>query len=298
MCAARRRRTRKRRKTSKPSFQSPLLMVKAGSSGARKMRAHQWVKISLVTAVLVLTVGMTWMGYRSLYSTNDRYEIVELEITMHGDGVMTPEKVRHYSGVDKGTNLFAFSTTDIRRELMDGVPNIRNVVIRRELPSSLFIDVHEREPVARIDQTRNFIDAEGHVFYKQVHGGAVPVIKGLAELPAPGDVLDIPSVKHAITLIKTCEMAPEYYGKFVRVTGVDVRNPDFLRVYLSKEAPVMAADLDWKQRGLQTQVARKSLVDKLSILVGVVKKAERSGARHGIVNLRHDDPIGSPLPST
>ena len=298
MCAAKRRRTRKRRKTSKPSFQSPLLMVKAGSSGARKMRAHQWVGISLVTAVLVLTVGMTWMGFRSLYSTNDRYEIVELEITMHGDGVMTPEKVRHYSGVDKGTNLFAFSTTDIRRELMDGVPNIRNVVIRRELPSSLFIDVHEREPVARIDQTRNFIDAEGHVFYKQVHGGAVPVIKGLAELPAPGDVLDIPSVKHAITLIKTCEMAPEYYGKFVRVTGVDVRNPDFLRVYLSKEAPVMAADLDWKQRGLQTQVARKSLVDKLNILVGVVKKAERSGARHGIVNLRHDDPIGSPLPST
>ena len=298
MCAARRRRSRKRRKTSKPSFQSPLLMVKAGSSGARKMRAHQWFGIGLVLVVLGVTVGMTWMGFRSLYSTNDRYRIIELEITMHGDGVMTPEKVRHYSGVDKGTNLFAFSTTGIRRELMDGVPNIRNVVIRRELPSSLFIDVHEREPVARIDQTRNFIDAEGHVFYKQVHGGAVPVIKGLTELPAPGDVLDIPSVKHAITLIETCEKAPEYYGKFVTVSGVDVRNPDFLRVYLSKEAPVMAADLDWKQRGLQTQVAKKSLVDKLNILVGVVKKAERSGARHGIVNLRHDDPIGSPLPST
>ena len=298
MCAARRRRTRKRRKTSKPSFNSPLLMVKAGSSGARKMRTHQLAVMFLVPTVLFLILGMMWMGFRSLYSTNDRYKIIELEITMHGDGVMTPDKVRHYSGVDKGTNLFAFSTTDIRRELMDGVPNIRNVVIRRQLPSSLFIDVHERVPVARIDQTRNFIDADGFVFYKQVHRGTVPVIKGLAETPAPGDMLGIPAVKHAVTLIRTCGMAPEYYGEFVQVTGVDVRNPDFLRVYLSKEAPVMAADLDWKQRGLETEVAKKSLVLKLNTLLGVVKKAERSGARHGIVNLRHDDPIGSPLPST
>ena len=51
-------------------------------------------------------------------------------------------------------------------------------------------------------------------------------------------------------------------------------------------------------QGIITWFVAPDFVDKLNILVGVVKKAERSGARHGMVNLRHDDPIGSPLPST
>ncbi len=297
MWFAKPKRRRKRRKGSKSASKSPLLMVKATSSGARKMRTHQMAVLVLVPLIIAIVGGLVWLSFRGLYSTNDRYTIRELEITTHGDGVVTAAKVRAFAGIDKGTNLFAFSVGRIRSELLSDVPNIEEVVIRRILPASLFIDVYERRPVARIDRTRNFIDAHGHVFYKSLHRGTVPVIRGIRQSLTPGDVVD-ESVMNALTVIATCDRSPERYGSDLKLASIDVRDPDYLKLSLAPNGPVASVDLDWDQRGLQTEAARVNLLGKLDRLVGVVRKAKKDGRQHSNINLRHPETITASGPST
>ncbi len=92
----------------------------------------------------------------------------------------TPQQIIALSKSETGENIFAFSISDIRRNLLKD-PYIKSVKIKRKLPSTITLDVLERKEFAAIPNGEEFIiiDKEGMVLKKSNVDLSITLITGL-----------------------------------------------------------------------------------------------------------------------
>jgi cell division protein FtsQ len=103
---------------------------------------------------------------------------------------LTRQTVLEAAAVGRGTSLLAVDLREVA-ERVRALPWVDGVVVRRELPSRLVVEVTERSPAALVQLERlYFADAGGRVFKPVERGEAadLPVITGLA----PAEVADDP----------------------------------------------------------------------------------------------------------
>ncbi len=83
---------------------------------------------------------------------------------------MTPEAVEELSGVRRGDNLFWLSVSDAHRRLL-AAPWVRDAVVRRKLPDTIWIYVEEHKPAAILAANGlQYVEADGAVI-KRVEAG-------------------------------------------------------------------------------------------------------------------------------
>lgn len=230
----------------------------------------------LVLGGLVLGVkaGLGWMG-RQLKSENPRFEMQHLVIS--SDGNLTEDRIREYTDLREGVNLWSFTFDEIE-ESLSTVPKIESVYLERKLPNTLIIKVKERVAVARImGQTERrypFVaDRYGFILPPKRSAESLPLIKGLDAELRLGEQVTHADVETSLRIINLCE-STGHLRDYVRIESLDVKYSDFIDMRL--------------QDGIRVRMPRFSLNLKLQNLASVIKIANGQGRRVKEVNLTLD----------
>lgn len=238
----------------------------------------------VVTILLLLLVlagivygtkqGFDWLG-RKLYSENPTFELQRLAISC--DGQLTEDRIREYTGLREGANLFALSFKKIENDLLK-VPVVESVYLERKLPGTLVVKVKERVPVAQVSgaKARKFpfvVDRFGYVLPPRQSAATLPIIQGIDTELRLGEPVAHPDVGISLNIIALCE-STSYLRTYVRIETLDVKYSDFIDMRL--------------QGDIRVRMPRFSLKPKLQQLASVIKIANGQGRRVKEVDLTLD----------
>ncbi len=260
-----------RRARNRRAARPPVLEVRLRSDQLRRRRLRWGAMAGAVLLGSVLGVYLCWqMGVwaldRFVYE-NPTFALREVQVQT--DGMLAPEQLRRWAGVQRGQNLLALDLARVKRDL-ELVPLIESVSIERVLPATLRIRVTEREPVAQLNVPRPdgrgglqielfWLDAAGYVMLppdpRQCAGplpdpAALPVLTGvgLQELQ-PGRRIESPQVRAALELIEAFARSP--MAGLVDLRRIDLSEPEVLILTTGQGATVT-----FSVRNLELQLER------------------------------------------
>jgi cell division septal protein FtsQ len=268
---ARRKNTRKKNR--------PLYVRNKRRKGDNSIMTRRTLSVVLLLLVVCgvlfgIKAGFEWIG-RKLYSENPRFEIQHLEIS--SDGRLTEDRIREYTGLAEGKNLFAVKFEDIEANL-EKVAAIESVYLERKLPHTLIVKVKERIPVARINgrQSRRFpfvVDRYGIVLPPRQSASTLPLISGIDSDLRLGLRAVHPDVETVLKIIALCDSMGSL-REYVRIESLDVQYNDFIDMRL--------------EGGIRVRMPRFSLKPKLQNLATVIKIAHEQERRVKEVDLTLD----------
>lgn len=239
-------------------------------------RSFSVILLLVVTGAVLFGIkeGFDLMG-RKLFSTNPRFEIQHLVISC--DGKLTEDRIREYTGLTEGKNLFAVEFKDIEMALSK-VPVVESVYLERKLPHTLIVKVKERIPVARITGRKSqrfpfVVDRYGVVLPPRQSAASLPLIKGMDQDLRLGLPVDHPDVKTSLQIIALCNSSGSLRS-YVQLESLDVKYADFIDMRL--------------KGGIRVRMPRFSLKAKLQNLATVIKIASGQGKRVKEVDLTLD----------
>lgn len=146
-----------------------------------KRAARALVRYTKAAAILAAVVALAyggWRGYREI-TTTERLAIETIEVT--GANRVSEDDVYDLAGIEEGDNIFSFRAGDVA-ERIERNPWIKEAYISRSLPSTVAIEVTEREPLVLIKLDSLYVmDTSGVVFkkYSVEDGLDLPVVTGL-----------------------------------------------------------------------------------------------------------------------
>ena len=190
---------------------------------ARKRAASsQYVWLGLRIAVVLAVLG--YGGYRSvtLISASNALQISHMTVRGH-ERMSTGEVLALVEGL-RGQNILGVDLNEWQQKLLSS-PWVDSATIRRVLPSSVEITVHERKPmgIGRIGTTMYLIDAKGMIVdeYGPAYADIdLPIIDGLAATPQDGgSIIDPSRAEFAARVIGALSGRPEVLK---RVSQIDV----------------------------------------------------------------------------
>jgi len=273
------------RRTNRRNSLNTAEILRLSAGGARKWRDKifllRMVVILLIVCAGVVSAGvLTWQGTRSigqyLFFQNNLFNLRAIKINCDGE-VVTSKHIFEYLELGACSNLFAFNMAGRRAELLQKVPRIKSAEFTRRLPGELIVEVHERQPLARLDMGSYYltIDREGYVLGTSAGPRILPVICGhkLSGL-RPGVQLDDRKIFRALDVLKVCDTTPA--GNYVRIKTLNVDKPEYLELALAEGE---RAKLAWTDMDQQTAAAGESLNQKLLRLAESLKSAAARGKK-------------------
>jgi len=223
-----------------------VLDVKMRSDQARAARVRL---VSIAGGVVFGTVFGLYLIWRTGELLLDKFvyenpDFAIQSIEVQTDGVITPDQLRRWSGVNPGQNLIGLDLAAVKRNL-ELVSKLDSVSVERILPSTLKIRVTERTPIAQIDVP--YPDTEGGIVYSVFQLDArgdvmqpvdprqrtIPVLQLDASFPVilwnnmselqPGHRLDSPQLEAALKLITAYHHSPMF--GLAELRQIDVSAP-------------------------------------------------------------------------
>lgn len=247
---------------------SPVYTLHARASDRRNQGMH---KAGIIALSIVALGGLVWvvvqgwnLAKQKLFSRNEIFIIQTIEAS--STGKLTAAHLKEYGGFFEGVNLFDIDLNAIRKRLED-VPVIRDAEVQRRLPSTLYVRVSERVPLARIPQGQAgfffSIDRDGKVL--GLAGSQfqhLPVITGFSDKGiSPGSSVTDNKALDALNLVHMLDASPAQ--DVVRLKRIDVGNPDYLDCVLDSGVKVL----------MPRNVSEKKIEDLVTVL-------RESGGRH------------------
>lgn len=239
-----------------------LLLVTARVDAKRQEQMRRVGALATLAGVAGVAIWAAASGSQALAATffqkNPRFEISQLDLK--STGRLKPEHLRHYAGLEEGSNLFAVDLGQVRKKLLEQ-PLISEVEITRTLPDTLSIRVTERIALARVEQPGLPplpVDREGHLMSPPAPP-TLPIISGLAERGlSPGGLLHQAAARDALALLDAHESAR--LAQVVPIASVDVGDPTQIVIVL--------------KNGARVQVGRTELVRRLNRLAEIIARGD------------------------
>lgn len=177
-------RSRNRRVRSAKATSGPAARRKR--SGPSLFRRGLSILGRLVAALLICALlGAGGYGAHYFVYHSPRFAMKQLKVTNLSHGSRRPqvsaESLEKRAAVPPGTNLLSIDTLAVETRLL-GEPWLKTVAVRRELPSTLRVDVTEHEPAALIALESLYLcDSDGEVFKRAspAETSGLPVITGV-----------------------------------------------------------------------------------------------------------------------
>ena len=138
----------------------------------------------LVTFILILFLLGCWQFLKS-----DFFMLKNIEVS--GNSYYTPAQVEQLSGIVPGWNIFSYKRDEARAALLKD-PYIKLAELSIELPSTMKIDIVEREEYACVPYESSFIiiDREGTVLRIADKQPILPLLEGMTIIDmSPGSAL-------------------------------------------------------------------------------------------------------------
>jgi cell division septal protein FtsQ len=238
-----------------------VLEVKLRSDQVRARRLR-WLGLAvgslagvLLTALVLWRSGQ-WVLDRMLFA-NPAFALRQVEVET--DGVLRPDLLRRWAGVQPGQNLLALDLARVRRDL-ELCSSIRTAVVERELPGRLRIRVFERRPIARVHGLArgpdgrgirpviHWIDAEGYVIApldprlraQPEEEQELPLLVGVAQSDlVTGRRAESPALRAALKLLQEFDRSPMV--GLVSLRQIDVSSPTVIHVVTGQGSEVTFA---------------------------------------------------------
>lgn len=254
---------------------------KRRTGGISNALAKRGVSIALLIVfiggiIFGIMKGFEWMG-RKLYSENPRFEIQHLEISC--DGKLSEDRIREYTGLTEGVNLFAIKFREIE-DALGMVPVVESVYLERRLPNTLIVKVKERIPAAQITgkQARLYpfvVDRYGVVLPPRQSASSLPLIKGLDVELQLGMPANHPDVNTALKIISLCESTGNWQ-KHIQIESLDVQHQDYIDM--------------WLKNGTRVKIPRYNIMNNLRRLVATIQTGNSRNERFRDIDLTLDSP--------
>jgi cell division septal protein FtsQ len=247
----------------------------------RPRRRRWWWRFALAMVKLGM-VGAT-AGLLAWQSGEWLRAVPGLRITrlvISGTEQVSAGEVRALVGDLEGRNILFVNLDEWRRRLL-GLPWVAEAALRRILPSTIAIQVHERRPVglARLGTRLFLVDAAGIVideYGPRYRRFVLPIIDGLAVGPQQGPTaIDPARAALAARLLAALQPRRDLAG---RVSQIDVSN-------VQDAAVLLEGDSAWLHLGTERFAERlQTYLDVLPVLGARVPARES-------VDLRFDERI-------
>ncbi len=263
------------------------LNIGIGKSKWRRENSPRAVTRVLVIGVFfVLVGGLLLLGVRqsmAFLTENPQYAITAIEIP--APAFLTSDEVAALSGARLGDNLLRLPIRDIRKKLLEH-PNIREASVTRLLPSTLRIEIKEREPMAQISIGKNYlVDEEGAVlsWNQKFAETPVPLVDGLDMKSKMADnKVQSEALRDALRILKI------YQGALI-LTRMEIQ-----KVKLDQED----GHLFWTDKGVCLKMAAgmnaQEIQEKLHQLLAVWDDLQKKGVAAETIDLRFTDVVVTP----
>ena len=228
-----------------------VLQVKLRAGEVRDARVQLAIRAVAVGLGTVFGLYVLWRagewGLDKFVYENPAFAFAQVDIQT--DGMIAPQQLRRWSGVEPGANLIGVDLAGVKRNL-ELVSTIDSVSIERILPRTLKIRVTERRPVAQADLLRSLpsgdvvaavfqLDGQGFVMQpldprlsvlplSQLND-RLPVINGLnpSQLQ-PGHRLESAQALAALRLVTAFNRSP--MAGLAELQSVDISEPGVIEV--------------------------------------------------------------------
>lgn len=239
-----------------------VLLAEVNQRTQNKKIQGQLVWTAIAATVLGLIVVGTHFATRSIlhhaFFRNDDFQIKNIEIKVTG-GVSRSE-VLEWAGVKPGMNLMSLNLAHVRSRL-GRMPYIASVVVDRHLPSTLRIEVEERQPMAKLvpfssaghelAQAVYYVDGMGYIMKPKIGERLkpLPIIKGVShEYIREGERTDRPELLSALNLLRLADYTT-LKGE-LDLTEIEVQSRGYL-VLRTRDQGMICFRTDYLQEQIQ-----------------------------------------------
>jgi cell division protein FtsQ len=175
--------------------------------------AHLWSALKLLSGLAVVVGSSLAVAFSAHHYALSSPRFAVQQIDLSGARRITLEHVRELGGIAQGANIFALDTDAAEQKLL-GDPWISEVKITRKLPSTLRVELSEREPtaLASIGERLYLVTREGAPFKEFQPGDPydLPLITGASPENLFADrVREIERIQTAIEVLRQYERLPE-----------------------------------------------------------------------------------------
>jgi hypothetical protein len=251
------RKTRKRKR-------KPILNVKAKSRSRKNVDFRKMSVFGVIPLAAVAIVALVWFGFGMFFSHSPAFKVREIIIDIPAGSEITGERVKEFSRIEEGMNLFDVDLQRIRKEFIQDLANIRTVEVSRHLPDTIKIRIVERDPLARIGRRGSFVaDADGRVFVRRAGISKLPVIIGPAgEKYGPG--ANVKGMTFAaLQVLDVCRDS-----QFdIPIDAIDSGYSEYLLLRIGRRTD----KLSWADMTETTPESKESLVGKIEALALVLE---------------------------
>ena len=208
-------------------------------------------------------------------SWSDRRFTVQ-SVTITGNNFVTMEELSPYLQRVKGNNIFKLDIADMANRLRNN-PWIKDVSVRRELPSSIAINIVERTPAVYINSKNGLYlsDEEGILLgEKGVSSFGLPVVYGISlEGTGTGKKTNSEALFSAIRIKKELSSIPWIE---LPLTGIEVDG---------------RSDITLHMRGYRIKLGHDRYKDKLRRFNEIARDLNGKGIPYKEVDLRFDNQV-------
>jgi len=233
-----------------------------------QIRASRMRLVAISLALVFATIFGFYIVWRTgelvlnrFVYENNAFAVEQIDVQT--DGVIAPDQLRRWSGVNIGDNLLALDLGRVKRDV-ELVSTVRTVAVERVLPHTLRLRVSERDPLAQVRALQMragggvemgvmHVDAEGYMMtlldprFRAVPAAQtndfLPTITGLNQNELiPGHRLESVQAQSALQLIAAFDRSP--MSGLVELTTIDVSSPEVLQVTTGQGSQVTLSLLD------------------------------------------------------
>lgn len=238
-----------------------------------KINNNEGRKIALAILVMILVSGAIFGLVKAFGLLKDIYleqcVIVNMDeqVKLTTGKMVHPDTIKEALGIKVGANLALIDFQARRAELLKKAPNLRNILITRQLPDKVTIETEERVPLARINLKGRkspsgiVVDADGVVFSWARGTGMLPLIREPEPpLSSPGQVLS----GKALAALRVIEACQDGDLRDLGILEIDISKPDYLIATLSNYS---RAKLAWdSMKDVDSFDSRRSMLKQLTLL--------------------------------
>jgi cell division protein FtsQ len=169
-----------------PPEETPFLRPKhrtRARRGRRGLLGRAVLAVQLAGA-LVLTAGAVWGAY-SRVMASERLQVNRVDV--RGSHFLSEREVRDLLGPAVGENILGLDIEGLKARLRAS-PWVADAAVRRTLPDTLEVEIHERVPLALAEVDRLYLmDSEGlliDIYGPRTVAFDLPIVRGLVGVDA------------------------------------------------------------------------------------------------------------------
>lgn len=222
-------------------------------SHLKRPKKKKGLKSLLIYFLAIAVLSIAAYGYKMfnahLQESLSKFELEDIHIS--GNNILSNEYILKILGLETGSKLLEISPVEVIEKLRES-SYVRAVNAVYSLPSTLRINIQEREPVAFLyGQGLNMIDGENFILPVPETNirWNLPVITGIKEkLGLQGAETISPLAKLAVEITRYVQMVDMPFRKMV--SEISFANSDYIEIGLSGSSTVIKIDYDKYQEQL------------------------------------------------